>query len=66
LEEKRDRESWKRDAELQELKQQNKQLTSKMNQHESFIRELRSTYMSRNGKGKLLPQTRGRGHVRQR
>jgi hypothetical protein len=68
LEEKNDRESWRRDAELQELKQQNKHLMSKMHQHEAFIREFRSTCFSRNGNGKLIsaPQGRGNGYARRR
>ena len=68
LEEQRDRESRARDQELQDglrkVKDESKVLAAQMNRHESFIREFRSTYMSRNGNGKLVPQGRGRGHSR--
>ena len=68
LEEKRDRESWRRDAELQDLRQQNKALATKMHQHEAFIREFRSTCFARTGNGQLIsaPQGRGNGYARLR
>lgn len=66
LEEKRDRESNRRDSEIQELMHQNKALQAKLKQHEQFIREFRSTAFARNGKGRLIAAPQGRGHARRR
>ena len=68
LEERRDQESRRRDQEIQDLqkkvKSQSKVIASTMHQHESFIREFKSTYMSRNNNGKLITPPVGRGHRR--
>jgi len=68
LEERLDRESRARDAEIQDSLRkamiENKSLAHRLTQTEHFIRELKHTYMSRNGNGKLVPQGRGRGHGR--
>lgn len=66
IEEKRDRESWRHDQQIQDLANQNKALQSKLRQHESFIREFRSAAFARNGKGKLLTAPQGAGHRRRR
>ena len=66
LEERRHKESERRDQELQEklqsLLSQNKSVAAKLSQHEQFIREFRSTAFARNKDGGLIKAPIGRGH----
>ena len=70
LEERRHVQSLQRDQEIQDTLRQvvstQKDMAHRLEQSQQFFRELKHTYMSRNGNGQLIPQGRGRGHARNR
>ena len=68
LEERRHSESLRRDQEIQDTMRQvvstQKDLAHRLDQSQQFFRELKHTYMTRNGNGKIITPSKGRGHRR--